>query len=72
MVDGINVTGTAASWFAQTNNCPATLAAGASCTVSATFTPLSAANKSAKLNIATSATETPLSVTLSGTGVLPP
>jgi hypothetical protein len=68
-VTGISVTGTGASWFAQTNNCPASLAAGASCTISVTFTPLAAASKSAKLTIATSATSTPLSVSLSGTGI---
>jgi hypothetical protein len=71
-VNSITLTGTAASWFAQTNDCPASLAAGASCTISVTFTPLAAASKSAKLSIATSATATPLSVSLSGTGVLPP
>lgn len=70
-VNGISLTGTYASWFAQTNNCPASLAAGGSCTMSVTFTPLAAASKSAKLSIATSATSTPLSVSLSGTGVLP-
>jgi len=71
-VNGISLTGTAASWFAQTNDCPATLAAGSSCTISVTFSPLAAASKSAKLSIATSATATPLSVSLSGTGFLPP
>jgi len=67
-VTGISLTGTGASWFAQTNNCPANLAAGASCTINVTFTPRAAANKSAKLTIATSATSTPLSVSLTGTG----
>jgi hypothetical protein len=33
-----------------------------------TFRPLAVASKSAKLTIATSATSTPLSVALSGTG----
>jgi len=68
-INSIGLTGTAASWFAQTNNCPASLAAGASCTISVTFTPAAAASKSAKLSIATSATSTPLSVSLSGTGI---
>ena len=71
-VNSIGLTGTAASWFAQTSDCPASLAPGASCTVSVTFEPISAASKSAKLSIATSATATPLSVSMSGTGVLPP
>jgi hypothetical protein len=70
-VSSINLTGTYASWFAQANNCPASLASGASCAISVTFAPAAAASKSAKLSIATSATATPLSVSLSGTGVLP-
>jgi len=45
---------------------------GASCTIGVTFRPAFAAYKTAKLSIATSATATPLSVSLSGTGVLPP
>jgi len=68
-VNSISLTGTAASWFAQTNNCPANLAAGASCTILARFSPQAALTKSAKLSIATSATGTPLSVSLSGTGI---
>ncbi len=67
-VTGISVTGTGASWFAQSNNCPANLAAGASCTISVRFAPQAALSKSAKLRIVTSATSTPLSVSLSGTG----
>jgi YVTN family beta-propeller protein len=67
-VNSISVTGTAATWFAQTNNCPSSLAAGASCTIAVAFKPLAAASKSTKLTIATSATSTPLSVALSGTG----
>ena len=71
-VSGISVTGTYASWFAQTNNCPANLPAGASCAISVTFAPQAALSKSAKLRIATSGTIAPLGVSLSGTGVLPP
>jgi hypothetical protein len=69
---GISLTGTAAALFAQSNDCPATLAAGASCTIGVTFSPTVTGAKSAKLSIATSATAAPLSVSLSGTGVLPP
>jgi hypothetical protein len=71
-ITGISLTGTSAPLFAQTNDCPATLAAGASCTIGVTFSPAVAGAKSAKLSIATSATTAPLSVSLSGTGVLPP
>lgn len=70
-VNEISVTGTGASWFAQTNDCPASLAPGASCTIGVTFSPLSTSSRSAKLSVATSATTTPLTVLLSGTG-LPP
>jgi hypothetical protein len=68
-VTGINLTGTYASWFSQTNNCPANLTAGASCTISVRFTPKAALSKTAKLSVATSATSTPISVSLSGTGI---
>lgn len=68
-VDSIGLTGKYASWYAQTNDCPASLAAGASCTVSVTFSPQALATKSATLSIATSATDTPISVSLSGTGI---
>jgi hypothetical protein len=70
-VSSISLTGTGAPWFAQESNCPASLAAGASCTISVRFTPQAALSKSAKLSIATTATSTPLSVSLSGTGVAP-
>jgi hypothetical protein len=72
VIDGITLTGTSAKYFAQTNDCPASLAAGASCTIGVTFTPTVTGSKSATLRIATSATATPLGVSLKGTGVLPP
>jgi hypothetical protein len=70
-VNAIGVEGTGAAWFAQTNDCPASLGPGASCTIRVRFSPLSANTRSAKLSVATSATTTPLTVLLSGTG-LPP
>ena len=68
-VDSIGITGSYASWFSQSNSCPSSLPAGGSCTISVKFKPAFAAKKSAKLTIATSATSTPLSVSLSGTGL---
>ncbi len=68
-VDSIVLTGSSAAWFAQTDNCPASLDPGASCTIEVTFTALAAASRSAKVSIATSATSTPLSLSLSGTGI---
>jgi len=71
-VNGIAVTGTGASRFAHTNDCPASLAPGVSCSIGVTFMPLSATSRSAKLSIATGATTAPLTVSLSGTGLPPP
>jgi hypothetical protein len=71
-IDSIAVTGTYASWFPMTETCPASLAPGASCTIAVRFQPLAAASRSAKVSIASNATEAPVTVTVSGTGVLPP
>jgi hypothetical protein len=43
----------------------------ASCSIGIPFTPAVAGGKAARLRIATSATSTPLRVSLSGTGVAP-
>lgn len=71
-VTGITVGGTGAKHFAQSNDCPVSLDAGASCTIGVTFTPTTTGNKSAKLYVATSATVAPVGVSLYGKGVLPP
>jgi hypothetical protein len=71
-IDSIAVTGTYASWFPTSEDCPASLAAGASCTVSVTFKPIAAASRSAKVSVASSATALPLTVSVSGTGVASP
>jgi hypothetical protein len=67
-VEAVALTGTSADWFAQSNDCPATLPAGASCAISVAFTPLAVASKSARLTVTTSATDAPLAVSLSGSG----
>jgi hypothetical protein len=71
-ITSLGLTGTSAKYFAQSNDCPATLDAGASCTIGVTFAPTVIGSKTAKLSIATTATATPLSVSVSGTGVSPP
>jgi hypothetical protein len=53
----------------QTNNCPAVLSAGATCTIGVAFTPSSTRRKVAQVEIATSATSVPLLARLSGTGI---
>lgn len=57
--------------FAQTSNCT-TLAASATCTVNVTFTPTSAITFSGNLTVTSTATGSPQSVALSGTGVNSP
>jgi Abnormal spindle-like microcephaly-assoc'd, ASPM-SPD-2-Hydin len=56
--------------FAQTNDCPATLAVNASCTINVTFTPTAAGGRDANLTVTDNATDSPQSVILSGTGVV--
>ena len=60
---------TVSAGFAQTNNCPASLAASASCTFSVTFTPTAATAYSGTLTFAVSNGTSPV-VTLTGTGLL--
>jgi len=54
--------------FRQTNNCPAALAAGSTCTVSVQFAPSAAGTQNGSLVIATSFGD-PQTATLAGTGV---
>jgi hypothetical protein len=54
--------------FAQTNACGTSVAAGATCTISVTFTPTAAGARLAMITITDNATGSPLTVALSGTG----
>src|ERR1700683_985214 len=54
----------------QTNNCGTSLAAGASCTVSLTWTPSSIGNMTGSLSFADNAPGSPQTVSLSGVGVV--
>jgi hypothetical protein len=57
------------STFAETNTCTANpVAAGGTCTISVTFTPASATAFRGTVSIADTATNSPQTVTLSGTG----
>jgi phosphatidylserine/phosphatidylglycerophosphate/cardiolipin synthase-like enzyme len=64
----ISLGGTNASSFTETNTCASTLAAAASCTISATFSPAAASSYSATISVASSATSTPQTITLTGSG----
>jgi F5/8 type C domain-containing protein/ASPM-SPD-2-Hydin domain-containing protein len=54
--------------FAETSTCGASIAAGASCTVSVTFTPTASGTQTGSLTIASSAPNSPNTVSLTGTG----
>ncbi len=70
-ISNVALTGAAAGDFAQTNTCPQTLAAGASCTASVTFTPSTVGARSASLSVTDDASGTPHTVALTGTGAAP-
>jgi hypothetical protein len=55
--------------FAETNTCGSSLAAGATCTASVTFTPTAGGAASGQLSITNSATASPIGASLSGTGL---
>jgi len=68
----VSISGIAASGdFAQTNTCGSSVAAGANCTISVTFTPTAIGVRSGTLTITDSAPGSPQMVALSGTGVQP-
>ena len=58
--------------FAQTNDCPTSLAGGASCSVSLTFTPTAPGNLYGTVVITDNAANSPQTVTLSGIGAAAP
>ncbi len=70
-ISSISVTGTNASSFAQSNNCGTSLAVGATCTITVTFTPASAASLTAAISVADNATGSPQSAAITGTGTPP-
>ncbi len=73
-ITSIGITGTNSVDFAETSDCPtspSTLAAGASCTISVTFTPSAAGSRTASVSVADDASGSPHTVGLSGTGTQP-
>jgi len=68
----IDVTGPDASSFVFANNCGTSLTGGASCTIHGHFTPAAGGALTAAVVIADSATGSPKSISLSGSGVNPP
>ncbi len=64
----VSISGANASDFSQTNTCGSSLAAGASCSISVTFTPSAAGARSTTLYILDNASNSPQSVALTGIG----
>ena len=69
-ISGISTSGDFAQVSATCPLSPKTLAAGASCTVSVTFTPTTLGTRAGNLTITDSASTSPQTVSLSGTGTL--
>jgi hypothetical protein len=56
--------------FSQTNNCPTSLTAGASCTINVSFTPTKGGPLTGALTVTDNATNSPQTVALTGTGTV--
>jgi YVTN family beta-propeller protein len=67
-ITGITLTGRNSGDFAQSNNCTPTVAVGASCLITVTFTPTAQGVRTASVSITDSATGNPQSVPLTGRG----
>ena len=67
-IGSIAVTGTNASSFVFANNCPTSLAVGASCTIHGHFAPAAAGAATAAVTITDNAVGSPQAIVLSGTG----
>ncbi len=71
-ISSVAVSGANSGDFARTTTCGSTLAAGASCAVSVTFSPSATGSRSASLTITDDASGSPHNAALSGTGAAPP
>ncbi|MBV9572889.1 MAG: choice-of-anchor D domain-containing protein [Acidobacteriales bacterium] len=70
-ISGVSLIGSDAANFALSNPCGTTLATNQSCKMTLTFTPLSVGNKSASLQVADNAANSPQLIGLSGIGIAP-
>jgi len=67
-ISSIAIMGTDHADFAQTHTCGSSLAAGASCSISVTFSPTASGTRTAILSITDNAAGTPQKVSLAGLG----
>jgi Cep192 domain 4/HYDIN/CFA65/VesB-like, Ig-like domain/Abnormal spindle-like microcephaly-assoc'd, ASPM-SPD-2-Hydin len=70
-ISAVSITGANAGDFSQTNNCSTVAAGSGSCTIQVSFTPAAAGSRSASLSVADSASGSPHTVALTGTGTAP-
>jgi hypothetical protein len=70
-ITSVSIAGTNSGDFAETNTCGASVAEGASCTLSVTFTPTVAGSETATLTITDNASPATQTVNLTGTGTGP-
>jgi len=68
-INSITISGANSGDFAETDNCGASVNAGASCTINVTFKPTASGSRSAMLSISDNAAGSPHSVALSGIGI---
>ncbi len=70
-ISGITFTGANPGDYAQTNDCGASLAAGANCSINVTFTPTAEGTRAALVNVSDDAIGSPQQIALVGTGLAP-
>ena len=70
-ISGIAASGTVSGDFAQSNNCPASLAVGASCTITVTFTPTSVINQTGAVTVTDNTPNGSDTLPLAGNGTAP-
>ena len=70
-IGNIGITGAAAADFSETNNCPATLAVGSSCTLTVPFAPAAEGTRAATLTVSDDGVGGGQSASLVGAGVAP-
>ncbi len=70
-IGSITITGANSGDFSQSNNCGSSVAAGAGCTITVTFTPAATGSRTASIAVTDNASGSPQSVALSGSGTTP-
>jgi hypothetical protein len=71
IITSIGINGVNGGDFAQTNNCPSSLAPSNSCAINVTFTPTTFGTRNASVSIADNAPNSPQLVLLTGAGIQP-